>query len=153
MISDEQMKSAASLFLGAIPHCRILGMQVEDVVDGSVIISMPFSEELEANPGSGIIHSGSITTLMDSSCGMAACMSVEGFETCPTLDLRLDYLGLPDPFEPVRCAAEAYQITQSIIFTRGICYQKDKNKPFAHGVGTFMRMGKKLSELAKEMGL
>ena len=151
MNNNEKVKWAAEKFLGAIPHCQILGMTVTDVSEEGVIVNMPFQSELEANPGSGIIHSGAITTLMDSTCGITACIALPGFEISPTLDLRLDYLGLPDPFKPVKCFAEAYRVTQTIVFTRGIAYQEDREHPFAHGVGTFMRTGKKLVDLAEEL--
>ena len=33
-------------------------------------------------------------------------------------------------------------MTPTVIFTRGIAYQDDREQPIAHVVGTFMRMGK-----------
>ncbi len=38
--------------------------------------------------------------------------------------------------------AECYRVTPTVIFTRGVAYQRDINEPIAHAVGTFMRMGK-----------
>ena len=106
-----------------------------------VIIELPFNEELEANPGSGIMHSGAITTLLDTACGMSTFTKLTTFEPCPTLDLRIDHLGLPEPFKPVKAFAEVYRMTRSVMFTRGIAFQEDRNKPFIHAVGTFMRRG------------
>ncbi|KEQ13106.1 PaaI family thioesterase [Endozoicomonas numazuensis] len=151
MNTDEQLESIVQQFLHAIPYCRILGMVPEQTSSKGVVISMPFNEELEANPGSGIIHSGAITSLMDSAFGMAACIALPEYETCPTIDLRIDHLGLPDPFKPVRCFAEAYRVTKTVAFTRGVAYQDDRDEPFAHGVGTFMRTGRTLSDMAKEL--
>ncbi|WOG25844.1 PaaI family thioesterase [Endozoicomonas sp. 8E] len=149
MNTDEQIVSIVQQFFQAIPHCRILKMEPEHASSEGVVIKMPFNEELEANPGSGIIHSGAITTLMDSAFGVAACVSLPGFETCPTIDLRIDHLGFPAPFKPVRCFAEAYRVTKTVVFTRGVVYQDNRNDPFAHGVGTFMRSGRTLSQMAK----
>ncbi|WP_257281498.1 MULTISPECIES: PaaI family thioesterase [unclassified Endozoicomonas] len=151
MNTDEQLVSIVQQFFHAVPHCRILGMKPEHASSENVIVSMPFNEELEANPGSGIIHSGAITTLMDSAFGVAACISLPDFETCPTIDLRIDHLGFPDPFKPVRCSAEAYRVTKTVVFTRGVAYQDNLSEPFAHGVGTFMRSGRTLSQMAKRL--
>ena len=116
-------------------------MTLRNAAEDGVVIELPFSEDLVASPGSGIIHSGAITTLMDTTCGYSVVASLPNFEVCPTLDLRIDHLGLPDPFEPVKAFAEVYRITPSIVFTRSVAYQQDRTKPFAHAVGTFMRRG------------
>lgn len=151
MHTDQQLGSVVQQFFQAVPHCRILGMKPEHASSEGVVVSMPFNEELEANPGSGIIHSGAITTLMDSAFGIVACISLPDFETCPTIDLRIDHLACPEPFKPIRCFAEAYRVTKTVVFTRGVAYQDDREQPFAHGVGTFMRTGRTVSDMAKEL--
>jgi len=139
MKSEEKVREKGKLILSAIPHCGELGMVMLESSDAGVVIELPFNEELEANPGSGIMHSGAITTLLDTACGMSTYTRLTSFEPCPTLDLRIDHLGLPDPFKPVKAFAEVYRITRSVMFTRGIAFQTDRDKPFIHAVGTFMR--------------
>ncbi|MGI9273826.1 MAG: PaaI family thioesterase [Endozoicomonas sp.] len=141
MKSEEEVRERGRLILSAIPHCEELGMVMLEASDAGVVIELPYNEELEANPRSGIMHSGAITTLLDTACGMSTYTRLKEFEPCPTLDLRIDHLGLPEPFKPVRAFAEVYRVTRSVMFTRGIAYQTDRDNPFIHAVGTFMRRG------------
>lgn len=106
---------------------------------------MPFQAGLEANPGSGIIHSGAITTLLDTVSGMSALTGLPEVEPCPTLDLRLDHLALPEPGRAIHAFAEAYRVTRSVVFTRGYAFNTDHTQPFVHAVGTFMRVSSKTS--------
>ncbi|WP_419835202.1 PaaI family thioesterase [Endozoicomonas atrinae] len=104
-------------------------------------LEMPYDSRLIGNPETGVIHSGAITTLMDSCCGLAVFTRMEQLEACPTLDLRIDHMTTAQPDKPVRAFAEAYHITRSMVFTRGVAYQESRDQPIAHAVGTFMRIG------------
>ncbi|HET8706168.1 MAG TPA: thioesterase, partial [Pseudomonadales bacterium] len=42
---------------------------------------------------------------------------------------------------PIYAFAEAYRVTKSVVFCRGIAWQTDKNVLLAQATGTFMRMG------------
>ncbi|MDO6805534.1 PaaI family thioesterase, partial [Wenyingzhuangia sp. 1_MG-2023] len=53
---------------------------------------LPYAPELVGNPITGALHGGSLTTLMDTACGTAVVNALPGFELCPTLDLRVDYM-------------------------------------------------------------
>lgn len=139
-MSDSSVATLAKHFLEIIPHCQELGIRLVAASPAGVEFVMPFSPDLEANPGSGIIHSGAITTLLDSVSGMSVLAGLSVPEPCPTLDLRLDHLALPEPGQPVHAFAEAYRVTHSVVFTRGYAFNSDRNKPFVHAVGTFMRV-------------
>ena len=47
-----------------------------------------------------------------------------------------------EPGKPIFGFAECYRVTPTVIFTRGVAYQDNREEPIAHVVGTFMRMGK-----------
>ena len=104
-------------------------------------MEMPYSDKVVGNPDTGVIHSGVITTLMDTCCGVSVLCCMDEFEICPTLDLRIDHMTTATPGKPVYAFAESYHKTRSMVFTRGVAYQEDRNKPIAHAVGTFMRIG------------
>lgn len=141
-MTDQQIEEAARRFLEIIPHCRELGMSLASAGQAGIEFILPFNADLEANPGSGFMHSGAITTLLDSGCGMSSLTCLPEFEPCPTLDLRVDHLSLPEPGLSVHVFAEAYHVTHSVVFTRGFAFNRDRHQPFAQAVGTFMRLGK-----------
>ncbi|MEP1704639.1 MAG: PaaI family thioesterase, partial [Marinobacter sp.] len=102
---------------------------------------LPYSDRIIGNPDTGVIHGGAITTLMDTTSGSVIMCSLDDFELCPTLDLRVDYMRPAEPHKPVYARAETYKVTRNIIFTRCEAYQ-EPGETIANCVGTFMRIGK-----------
>ena len=78
--------------------------------------------------------------------GMAVPLALGAYEMCPTLDLRIDYMGSAEPRQAVFGRAEIYRITDNIVFARGWAYQDDQDRPIARCLATFMRLGKHLQE-------
>lgn len=132
----------ATRFLSALRHCQVLGLRVRSASNDGLTITLPYSPQIVGNPQTGVIHGGAITSLMDTACGMATLCVLPEFEVCPTLDLRIDYMHPAEPHKEVHGFAQCYRVTTDVIFTRGFAYQDDPQKPIAHVVGTFMRMGK-----------
>ncbi|MFA5677966.1 MAG: PaaI family thioesterase [Pseudomonas sp.] len=128
-------------FLSMLRHCQVLGMTVEQANENGLIIKLPYSELIVGNPTTGVVHGGAITTLMDTCCGISTVCYLEEFEICPTLDLRIDYMHPAEPGKPIYGFAVCYRVTPTVIFTRGVAYQDDRDMPLAHVVGAFMRMG------------
>lgn len=129
-------------FMAGIKHSQQLGLELVDVWEGGLIVKLPYSEQIVGNPETGIIHGGAITTLMDQTCGMAALSSlIPKFDIAPTVDLRIDYMRPAEPGRDILGKAETFRVTSSVIFTRGVAYHEDSDKPIAHCVATFMRMG------------
>ncbi|WP_022963104.1 PaaI family thioesterase [Halopseudomonas pelagia] len=132
----------ARSFLSVLRHCQVLGMTVEQADEHGLIIKLPYSPAIIGNPVSGVVHGGAITTLMDTCCGISTVCYLPEFEICPTLDLRIDYMHPAEPGRAIYGFAQCYRISPTVIFTRGVAYQDDREQPIAHVVGTFMRMGK-----------
>jgi len=61
------------------------------------------------------------------------------------LDLRVDYIRAAEPNKSIFALAEAYRVSQNVVFTRCTVHQGDVNKPVANCVATFMRIGSHLS--------
>lgn len=87
------------------------------------------------------MHGGALTTLMDTTCGMATLCVLPRFEVCPTLDLRIDYMHPAEAGKDIYGHAQCYRVTRDVIFTRGTAYQDDPDQPICQVVGTFMRLG------------
>ena len=146
---SEKQKNA-ELFLSSIRHCDVLGLSVAGADENSLTIKLPYGEKIVGNPFNGVIHSGSITTLMDTAMGLAVPLTLDDFELCPTLDLRIDYMGAAIPNEAVYGKAVVYRITEHVVFVRGTAYHKEApERPIARCVASFMRLGKRLKEAEK----
>ncbi|MBX9754946.1 MAG: PaaI family thioesterase [Pseudomonadaceae bacterium] len=140
-MSDSSILGRAQQFLTALRHCQVLGIQVHSALPSGLTLRLPYSAQIIGNPESGVIHGGAITTLMDTTCGIATVCVLAEFEICPTIDLRIDYMRAAKPNQDVFGFAECHRVTPDIIFVRGYAYQDDQSEPIAHVVGTFMRMG------------
>ncbi|PKM04788.1 MAG: thioesterase [Gammaproteobacteria bacterium HGW-Gammaproteobacteria-6] len=136
------IEERARSFLSVLRHCQTLGMSVERADEGGLLLKLPYSPGIIGNPVTGVVHGGAITTLMDTCCGISTVCYLPEFEICPTLDLRIDYMHPAKPGKTIYGFAECYRVTQTVIFTRGIAFQDNRDEPIAHVVGTFMRMGK-----------
>jgi uncharacterized protein (TIGR00369 family) len=125
----------------AIPHCRLLGMRLDEVRRGSGAMSLDYDERLIGNPRTGVVHSGVITALLDTLCGLVVMASVPEGTPLATLDLRLDYLRPATPGQVIRAQAECYKVTQSVAFVRGTAFHTAPADAIAHCTGTFMLGG------------
>jgi uncharacterized protein (TIGR00369 family) len=141
-VSDSSILGRAQQFLMALRHCQVLGMHIHTALPTGLTLRLPYSAHIVGNPETGVIHGGALTTLMDTTCGIATVCVLAEFEICPTIDLRIDYMRSAKPNKDVFGFAECYRVTPTIIFVRGYAYQDDPQEPIAHVVGTFMRMGK-----------
>ena len=142
MLKKEQLTAFARNFVKVVPHSAHLNIELIQADHDGIELELPYNDYLIGNPATGVIHSGAITTLMDSCCGLAVFTRIDNPEICPTLDLRVDHMSAAQPGRAVRGFAESYHITSSVIFTRGIAYHDSKEEPIAHAVGTFMRLGR-----------
>ena len=130
-----------SRFVGSLAQCGELGIKPVLAVPNELILELPYSNAIVGDPGTGVIHGGAITTLMDTASGSVVICGLPEFELCPTLDLRVDYMHAAEPGRPVFAKATCYKITKNIIFTRCLAYQDSDEEPVAQCVATFMRLG------------
>ena len=127
-------------------HFHALGLQFTLIEKGKTRVVLPYSEAIVGNPETGVIHGGALTALLDTACGFAAMTALDRLGLCPTIDLRIDYMGPAKPGLPVYAQAEAYRVTKQVIFCRGIAYQDDKDRPVAHCVANFTRLDPEVSQ-------
>lgn len=124
-----------------IPHCRLLGMRLDEVRRGSGMMSLDWDEALVGNPSTRVVHSGVVTALLDTLCGLVVMASVPDGTPLATLDLRIDYLKPATPEQTIRAFAECYKITASVAFVRGRAFHHRRDDALAHCTGTFMLGG------------
>jgi len=121
-------------------HFHALGLRFTRIEKDRIQAELPYSEDIVGNPATGVIHGGALTALLDTCCGFAAVVALDELALCPTMDLRIDYMGQAQPGKSVFAEAEAYRVSRHVIFCRGVAFQEDRDRPIAHCVANFSRL-------------
>ena len=142
------VKTRAERFVSTLRHCQILGLTVEHAAEETLVMRLPYSQSIVGNPLTGVVHGGSLTTLMDTACGTAGFAVLPGFELCPTLDLRMDYMKAATPDRDLLAEARVVRVASSVVFTQCDVYQDTDGSErdlVARCSATFMRIGQDMT--------
>jgi uncharacterized protein (TIGR00369 family) len=123
----------------SVPHVGELGIELIRVDGRAVEARLPSKPEFLGDVEHQLIHTGVVTTLIDSICGLALIAHIGKPTRIATLDLRVDYLRPSRPGKDLNCRAECYRLTEQIAFLRAEVWQNDPATPVASGMGAFMR--------------
>lgn len=121
-------------------HSGHIGMRYRAHGDDWVELDLPYSLDLVGGPGSGVIASGPIISLMDNATSLSVWTAIGAFRPQVTLDLRVDYMRAATPGKTVIGRGICYKTTRSMAFVRGIAHDGDPDDPVAHVAGTFIRV-------------
>lgn len=138
----DYLERLAGNFTRVIPHARAIGVRVLELRRGLARCELPLRPEFLADPGRGRVSNGIVTTLVDSTAGLAVFAALDAPERVATLDLRMDYLRAGDADEPLRCESECFRLTRHIAFVRSRVWQHGADGDLAVSQGAFMRAGK-----------
>jgi len=130
-----------AVYGGPLPHVRLLDITVEDFGEGIAVLRLPWQEKLVGNPETGVLHGGAVTTLIDTTCGLAVLAAMATPDHIATLDLRIDYLKPAAPGKVLTARADCYRTTRRIAFVRASAYHNDPGDAVASAHGTFMFTG------------
>jgi uncharacterized protein (TIGR00369 family) len=134
----EMMARLSQGFTEFIPHNRALDLRFEDFDEGIALLRLPYRADLVGNPETGVLHGGTLTTLLDAASGASVFMKLWKPIPIATLDLRIDYLKPASPGRDVMGKAHCYKLTKNVAFVRAVAYHDDENDPIATSAGTFM---------------
>lgn len=124
-----------------IPYARHLGIRLVGIQGDEVSLCLPYRAELVGNPENGALHGGALTVLLDHALGVAGIANDEvGPHITPTLDLRIDHLGVTPPGSDLFAAARAYRVTRRIAFVEGIAWAESRERPVARATGSWVIM-------------
>lgn len=121
-----------------IPHASAIGLHAESATPEQALARLPFRPEFIGDTERGTIHTAVISSLIDSSLGLAVMAHGGRAQAIATLDLRIDYLRSARAGLDLHCRAECYRTTRHIAFARAEVWQDDATRIVATGVGTFM---------------
>ena len=124
-----------------IPHAGLQGIRLESIDGEEVTLRMPYRDELVGNPETGAIHGGALTVLLDHALGTAGiCCDRVGATMTPTLDLRIDHLGVAPAGLDIFATAKVYKVTTRVLFVEGFAYCESRHKPIARATGSWVLM-------------
>jgi uncharacterized protein (TIGR00369 family) len=129
----------ADAFMTGIPYAVASGMKVTELGKGTVSLYLPAREAWTGDADLQMIHTGCLSALADSACGLAVGAAMDTPEPIATLDLRMDYLRPAMANSELVCKAECYRLSRSIGFVRGHVFQIGQDEPVATVNATFMR--------------
>lgn len=123
----------------SVPHVGELGIVMTRLDGQAAEARLPCRPEFLGDVENQLIHTGVVTTLIDSICGIALLAHIGRPTRIATLDLRVDYLRPTRPGKDLHCRAECYRNTEQIAFLRASVWQDDPAAPVASSLATFMR--------------
>lgn len=136
-IPDLSLQELQKFYVDVIPHHARLGMRIVDCQKGRLSIDLPFNAALAGPaPGAGL-HSGAITTLIDTACGSVVPTLQSAPRRAATLDLRTDFLVSAPPGTGARCVAECFHFHANLAFVRASVYEIGNQSIVATASGTF----------------
>lgn len=141
LLSNAQKYDLVKIMNDHIPHATLLGIQVESVHEEELTLKLPYQAALVGDSKAGTLHGGAITLLLDQTLGMATvCSDASKPAVTPTLDLRVDHLGVAPAGMSVFASARVYKATRKILFVEGVAYCESKDSPIARATGSWVRV-------------
>ena len=115
-----------------------MGLVIERADQKGVQLRMPFNPDFCIDEEETVLHGGILTTLLDSTFGLANFLAVDDIQTMATLDLRVDYLRPASSRADVIVFAECYRKTRHIAFGSGkVWFDDGYCEEIARGSATF----------------
>lgn len=125
-------------FAKSIPHVAEIGMRIVSITAQGARVELPYRADWLGDTQRRLIHTGIITTVIDSVSGLAVFSALGEFKAIATLDLRMDYLRAARPDKTLVCHAHCYRLTRSIAFVKALAWQDNEADPVAVSQSTFM---------------
>ena len=125
-----------SALLAAVPYCAWLGITAR-VLDGAVILDLPFDAKLIGNPILPALHGGVTGSLLETAALVQILFETGAERTPKTVDITVDYLRAAKPVLS-HARAELVRVGRRVISARAEMWQDDAAKPVASFRGHFL---------------
>jgi uncharacterized protein (TIGR00369 family) len=120
----------------AVPYCAFLGVAAR-VVDGRLVLEMPFAQKLIGNPVLPAIHGGVIGSLLETAAIVQTVWETRAARLPKPVDITIDYLRTGRPVTSFARATLARQ-GRRVVNVHASMWQDDEAKPVAALRGHFL---------------
>jgi uncharacterized protein (TIGR00369 family) len=122
--------------LTAIPFCRHLGLRAE-IVDGGLVLVMPFQPHLVGNPILPALHGGVIGAFLETVAIAQVIRELGGAKLPKPIDISIDYLRSGRAVD-TRARAHIAKLGRRVVNVHAELWQDDAAKPIATLRGHFL---------------
>jgi uncharacterized protein (TIGR00369 family) len=120
-----------------IPFNRLLGMKVDHMAAGEVILRIPSRPELIGDPFRPALHGGVTSALADTAGGLAVFTRIQRDQTTSTVDLRVDYLRPGETTMDLLAKSTVIRLGNRVAAAQTVVYQDDIDNPVAVATGVY----------------
>lgn len=135
-------KEALQERLSANPFNNWMGMEIQDLTEDELIVTIKWRDEMISNPKARYTHGGILGAMIDTVADFAIAAKV-GIPV-PTVDLRVDYHRAAAPGD-LKCVARVIRLGGTNSVAEGYVYDGD-DKLIASGRGTYFTAAAKPKE-------
>ena len=139
IFTTDSRRDWVQAFIQGIPYAAASGMTPTEIDDGRASLLLPARDTWTGDAERGLIHTGCLSVLADTACGLAVGSALTQMEPFATLDLRMDYLRPALANTDLVCSAHCHRLSRSVAFVRGELHQPGQSEPVAMVNATFMR--------------
>ncbi|MFZ2468863.1 MAG: hotdog fold thioesterase [Parvibaculum sedimenti] len=133
-MTEAQALEAFQAYIDISPFQRWLGLKVEEVGEGRLVIALQWREEMVSNPNTKSMHGGILASLVDLG-GLYAVLTTKSIATA-TVDLRVDY-HRPSTGGAIRSASTIIKLGSKVSTAQTEIFGED-GKLLASGRGVYL---------------
>jgi uncharacterized protein (TIGR00369 family) len=132
----EAQRQRVARALDTVPFAKLLGIQLDSVVPGHAVLSLPVRDDHKQNHG--VVHGGAIASLIDSAMAFAIIPLLAEKERTTTVDLTIHYLR-PLTEGVAKSAARVVRAGRRVIVVSAEVFDH-KEQLVATAVSTYLRL-------------
>ena len=115
-----------------VQHANKLGLYFEDQdQDDRILAHLPYHQQLDHMPDSGIISNGAVYAFLDTILGAMVFSQFENFKKVATLDLRVDYFDNLTPQAPIYAYVDQPVMDHDLAYVTATAYNKETDQIIA----------------------
>lgn len=123
--------------LAMIPYARFMGFGVT-IVDGDLLVTMPYAEHLIGNGSVDALHGGTLGAMMESTAIFKLLWSAETIRVPKTINITVEYLQKAERGKDTYARAEFIRHGRRVANVRTFCWQDDPNQLVAAANAHFL---------------
>jgi acyl-coenzyme A thioesterase PaaI-like protein len=132
-----RLQQLYDLFSGRVGAHSDLGLILDDIDNSIVRVILPYQDKHSGFSQEGCLHSTSILTAIDSTCGFAVMLSLDTPQAIATVNLRVDHICRPGAGQDVALEADCYAQEGGFAYVKAKAVSVDKIDLYSSCIGVF----------------